>query len=250
MSTDNHNGERIAKVIARAGLCSRRDAEKWIAEGRVTLNGDVLDTPAVKVTKSDIIYVDKKPLPGAEPTRLFMHHKPAGLVTSNKDDRGRQTVFDAFPDELPRVVTVGRLDLNTEGLLLLTNDGGLSRFMELPSTGWVRRYRVRVHGHITDKSIQRLDKGMTVEGVRYSSIKVERDGTKEGSNQWLMVSLTEGKNREIRRVMEAVELRVNRLIRLSYGPFQLGNLPRGAIKEVPQSIMKSQLSKYFKDQKD
>lgn len=239
-------GERIAKVMARAGLCSRREAERWIAEGRVRVNKIVLETAACVVGPDDRIVVDGKPLPQKERPRLFVYHKPAGLVTSNRDERGRETVFDRFPKEMPRVVTVGRLDINTEGLLLLTNDGELARYMELPATGWVRRYRVRVLGNVDPKRLERLKNGITVEGVRYGSIDARlADEQKEGANSWIIVSLSEGKNREVRRVMEAIGLKVNRLIRVSYGPFQLGNQEKHVVHEIPEKIMKDQLQGFF-----
>lgn len=243
----SQTGERIAKVLARAGICSRRDAERMIEAGRVSVNGTVLDSPALNVNESDTITVDGKPVQKAEATRLFLFHKPAGLVTTQKDERGRPTVFEGLPEALPRLISVGRLDMNTEGLLLLTNDGGLSRWMELPSTGWTRRYRVRVFGQVKPDMIEQLPKGMTVDGIRYGPITATLDKV-QGSNAWLTLSLREGKNREIRKVMEALGLRVNRLIRLSYGPFQLGKLPDGAIEEVPQKVLREQLAGYFKGQ--
>lgn len=234
--------------MARAGLCSRRDAERWIAEGRVRVNGQILKTPAVVVQDGDQIIVDGKPLQTAEKTRLYMYHKPEGLVTTAKDEMGRQTVFDALPKEMGRVVSVGRLDLNTEGLLLLTNDGGLSRFMELPSTGWRRRYRVRVHGRPDERRLQALEKGITIEGIHYKSIEAVLEN-QTGANAWLNVVITEGKNREVRKIMEALDLRVNRLIRVAYGPFQLGDLPKGAVIEVKQKVLHEQLAGYFKNKK-
>lgn len=248
MSSEDHKGERIAKRIARAGICSRRDAERWINEGRVAVNGKVLDTPAFLVVESDKIVVDCKPIGGAEDTRLWLYHKPSGLVTTHKDERGRDTVFDKLPEGLPRVVSVGRLDLNTEGLLLLTNDGALSRYLELPSTGWGRKYRVRVMGRVNPKRLEALEKGITVDGVRYGSIKVQVDQAKEGANSWLTMVLKEGKNREIRRVMEAFGLKVNRLIRVSYGPFELGKLERGGVIEVKPNVVRAQIPKFFKEQ--
>jgi 23S rRNA pseudouridine2605 synthase len=233
-------GERIAKVMARAGLCSRRDAERWIAEGRVAVNGRVLETPAVVVGEEDDVRVDGKPIGAAERTRLWRYHKPAGLVTTHRDEKGRPTVFDALPKTLPRVISVGRLDLNSEGLLLLTNDGGLARRLELPATGWIRRYRVRVHGAPDPEALRRLAKGITVEGVGYGSIEAALDKT-QGSNAWVTVALREGKNREVRRVLEHLGLPVTRLIRLAYGPFQLGGLARGAVEEVPGKVLKEQL---------
>lgn len=243
------SGDRIAKVMARAGLCSRRDAEKWIAEGRVSVNGDILTTPAFIVDGSEEIIVDGKRLPGQERTRMFLYHKPAGLVTTHRDEKGRATIFDKFPGEMPRVVSVGRLDINTEGLLLLTNDGELSRYLELPQTGISRTYRVRVHGKIIQERLDNLKKGIRIDGIRYSSINavIDKDtAKKDGANQWLEVSLKEGKNREVRKVMEAIGLTVNRLIRTSYGPFHLGNLDRGAILEVKYGQLQTMVPEYFK----
>ncbi len=244
MSEENHKGERIAKRIARAGLCSRRDAERWIEDRRVSVNGKILESAACVVTDKDRIVVDGKPLPSAESTRLFLYHKPEGLVTTHRDEQGRDTVFDHLPEGLPRVVSVGRLDLNTEGLLLLTNDGELSRYLELPATGWKRNYRVRVHGKINKDALESLKKGVTVEGVQYKSIEVVIE--KEGVNSWLAVGLREGKNREIRKVMEHVGLKVNRLIRVGYGPFVLGKLPKGEIEEVKPQVLKQQIGGFFK----
>lgn len=235
-------GERIAKRLARAGLCSRREAERWIADGRVRLDGKVLTTPAVTVTAKNRILVDGKPLPEQEPTHLWRYHKPRGLVTTHKDPEGRTTVFDRLPAELPRVISVGRLDLNTEGLLLLTNDGALARHLELPSTGWTRRYRVRVHGRPAAAALESLADGLTIEGVRYGPIEAKVDSEK-GANAWLSLSLQEGKNREVRRVLEHIGLEVTRLIRISYGPFQLGDLERGAVKQVPNRVLRDQLGK-------
>lgn len=248
MAEENHKGERIAKVMARAGLCSRRDAERWIAEGRVKLNGAVLTTPATIVTDKDEIIVDGKKMQAAEKTRLYLYHKPEGLVTTAKDERGRATVFSALPPEMGRVVSVGRLDLNTEGLLLLTNDGGLARHLELPATGWRRRYKVRVLGKVDEGRLQALEKGITVEGFHYKSIEAVLE-KQSGANAWINVVLTEGKNREVRKVMEALGLRVNRLIRTAYGPFSLGDLPKGAVLEVKPKVLQEQLVGYFKDKK-
>lgn len=233
-------GERIAKVLARAGLCSRREAERWILEGRVTVNGDALTTPSVNVGADDRVSVDGEPLPKRERTRLWLFHKPRGLVTTTRDADGRRTVFDALPEELPRVVTVGRLDINTEGLLLLTNDGGLARVLELPSTGWLRRYRGRVHGRSTQADLDRLLEGVTIDGVRYSAIEATIDRV-QGSNLWLTISLREGKNREVRRVLAHLGLVANRLIRTSYGPFQLGDLAAGATREIRGKVLRDQL---------
>jgi 23S rRNA pseudouridine2605 synthase len=232
--------ERIAKVLARAGVCSRREAERWIREGRVSVDGRVLATPAVTVEAASDIRIDGKPLPIPERRRLWRYHKPAGLVTSHRDEKGRPTVFDALPKDLPRLISVGRLDLNSQGLLLLTNDGGLARRLELPSTGWVRRYKVRVHGEAQPEQLAALAKGITIKGVVYGPINatLERE---QGSNAWIAMALREGKNREVRRVLEHLGLQVTRLIRLSYGPFQLGNLPRGEVDEVPRKVLAEQL---------
>ena len=232
--------ERIAKLLARAGLCSRRDAERWIAEGRVSVDGQVLTTPAVSVTADNDVRVDGKPLPTPERPRLWRYHKPAGLVTSHRDEKGRPTVFDALPKELPRLISVGRLDLSSEGLLLLTNDGALSRRLELPSTGWLRRYKVRVHGVVEPERLATLGKGITIAGVSYGPIRAELERV-QGSNAWVTFTLREGKNREVRRVLEHLGLQVTRLIRLAYGPFQLGNLARGAVAEVPRKVLAEQL---------
>lgn len=223
-------------------MCSRRDAEKLIAEGRVKLNGKVLDTPAVKVTAADKVQVDGRPIGAAEPTRVWRYHKPSGLVTTHRDPAGRATVFQHLPPDMPRVISVGRLDLTSEGLLLLTNDGELARRLELPANAWLRRYRARAFGRVAQEELDRLKDGITVDGVRYGSIdaKLERGGA---SNAWITLSLTEGKNREVRRVLEALGLKVNRLIRTSYGPFQLGTLPPGAVEEIPRKLLKQQLGK-------
>ena len=233
-------GERIAKHLARAGLCSRRDAERLIAEGRVSVDGKVLASPALTVTAASDIRVDGKPIPVPEPARLWRYHKPAGLVTTHRDERGRPTVFDNLPPELPRLISVGRLDLNSEGLLLLTNDGGLARELELPARGWLRRYRVRVHGLVDSTRLRAIETGITLDGVAYGPIRAVLD-REQGSNAWLTVSIREGKNREIRHVMEHLGLSVARLIRIAYGPFQLGELPRGAVEEVPRRVIRDQL---------
>ncbi len=252
MSEEKHKGERIAKIMARAGVCSRRDAERWIGEGRVKINGKKIDSPALNVTEDDKIVVDGKVLPSREQTQLYLYHKPPGLVTTHKDEKGRPTVFDELPDSLPRVVSVGRLDLSTEGLLLLTNDGGLARHLELPDTGWKRKYRVRVNGKVNEKRLQSLKNGITVEGVRYKSIDAKLDIQPEdresvGSNSWITITLREGKNREIRRVMEALGLSVTRLIRTDYGPFSLGKMTRGSVSEVSVGVMRNQIGEYFRD---
>lgn len=247
-SPQESKGERIAKVMARAGLCSRRDAERWIEAGRVSVNGKVLDTPAFTVSNNDDIVVDGKALPKKEKTRLFLYHKPSGLVTSNKDEQGRLTIFDKLPKDLPRVMTVGRLDINTEGLLLLTNDGELARYLELPSNGLVRQYRVRAYGHTSQHQLDKLKKGITHNKITYKGIEAKLD-KQQGDNSWIEVALKEGKNREVRNVMEAIGLNVNRLIRLSYGPYTLGKLPKGAVIEIKTKLLKEQLPEFFKGKK-
>ncbi|WP_350333483.1 pseudouridine synthase [Coralliovum pocilloporae] len=233
-------GERIAKVLARAGLCSRRDAERWIEAGRVSVNGRKLSSPALNVTPTDTILVDGEPLPQHQRTRLWLYHKPRGLVTTTRDPEGRPTVFDELPEDLPRVITVGRLDINTEGLLLLTNDGGLARVLELPETGWLRRYRVRAHGKVTEAQLKSLADGIIVEGVMYGAIEAEID-REQGDNLWLTLGLREGKNREVKKVLGALGLTVNRLIRVSYGPFQLMDLKAGAAVEIRSRVLRDQL---------
>jgi 23S rRNA pseudouridine2605 synthase len=237
---EKKSGERIAKVVSRAGLASRRDAEEWIVQGRVTVNGRVINSPALDVTANDVISVDGKPLPPRERTRLFMFHKPRGLMTTHADPEGRPTVFDNLPEGLPRLISIGRLDFNTEGLLLLTNDGGLARALELPDTGWLRRYRVRAHGEVTQAQLDELKKGVEVDGVKYGPIDatLERD---QGANVWLVFAIREGKNREVRNVMAHLGLEVNRLIRVSYGPFQLGELAEGEVEEVKTRVLREQL---------
>ena len=240
MTKDFPKGDRIAKILARAGIASRRGAETIIAAGRVSVNGKQIDSPALNVTASDKITVDGKPLAAPERERLWLYHKPAGLVTTTRDEQGRATIYDKLPEELPRVMSVGRLDLNSEGLLLLTNDGGVKRKLELPSTGWMRRYRVRVRGAPTDAMLDPLRKGITVDGERFQPMQVTLD-RQQGANAWLTVGLREGKNREIRRAMDSVGLTVNRLIRISYGPFQLGDLKPGSVEEVRRRILRDQL---------
>jgi 23S rRNA pseudouridine2605 synthase len=231
---------RIAKAMAHAGLCSRRDAEAWIAAGRVSVNGKVLTTPAHVVSPGDKIVVDGEPLPAPQAPRLWRYHKPRGLVTSHKDPQGRRTVFDALPPSLPRVVSVGRLDLNTEGLLLLTTDGALARHLELPSTGWLRRYRVRAHGRVSEEALHGLRAGVTIGGVKYGPVEARID-REQGSNLWLTLSLREGKNREVKQLAEHLGLTVNRLIRISFGPFALGDLAEGAVDEVKRRVLAEQL---------
>ena len=238
--TDTPEGERIAKRLARAGVASRREAERMIEDGRVSVNGKLLTSPAFNVTASDRILVDRKPLAEAEPARLWRYHKPAGLVTSARDEQGRPTVFDRLPPELPRVMSIGRLDMSSEGLLLLTNDGELKRKLELPSTGWLRKYRVRVHGVPTEQMLAPLIRGITIEGERFQPMTVTID-RQQGANAWLTIGLREGRNREIRRALEAIGLVVNRLIRISYGPFQLGDLATGAVEEVRAKVLADQL---------
>jgi len=231
---------RIAKAIAHAGLCSRRDAEAWIAAGRVAVNGKVLATPAYVLAPGDRITVDGSPLPEPQDTRLWRYHKPRGLVTSHKDPQGRRTVFEALPAALPRVVSVGRLDINTEGLLLLTTNGALARHLELPSTGWLRRYRVRAHGRVTQEVLDGLRRGVTIDGVHYGPVEARID-REQGANLWLTLSLREGKNREVKRLAEHLGLTVNRLIRVSFGPFALGDLAEGAVEEVKRRVLGDQL---------
>ncbi|MEM9583816.1 MAG: pseudouridine synthase [Pseudomonadota bacterium] len=240
MTQDTPKGDRIAKVLARAGIASRRGAEALIAAGRVAVNGKVIDSPALNVTPNDKIQCDGKEVGAPERPRLWLYNKPIGLVTTEKDEKGRDTVFGALPDSMPRVISVGRLDLNSEGLLLLTNDGGIKRQLELPSTGWLRKYRVRVNGRPDDATFDPLREGVTAEGERFQPMDITLD-RQQGANAWLTVGLREGKNREIRRAMAEVDLKVNRLIRVSYGPFRLNDLKTGEVEEVKARVLRDQL---------
>ncbi|MEL6573689.1 MAG: pseudouridine synthase [Pseudomonadota bacterium] len=234
------SGDRIAKVLSRAGVASRREAERMIGDGRVAVNGKVIDSPALNVTETDKVAVDGKPIAAPERPRMWLYHKPTGLVTTERDEKDRPTVFDNLPDDMPRVMSVGRLDLTSEGLLLLTNDGGMKRKLELPSTGWLRRYRVRIKGSVSEAQLDQLRKGITVEGVSYQPMTVTFD-RQQGANAWLTIAIREGKNREIRRAMGAIGATVNRLIRISYGPFQLGNLKTGEVEELKHRVIRDQL---------
>ena len=243
---DGSAGMRIAKAIARAGLCSRRDAERWIEEGRVVVDGKTLTSPALVVTGNEKILVDGKALPQADGVRLWRYHKPKGLVTTHKDPEGRETVFDKLPDAMPRVISVGRLDYNSEGLLLLTNDGALARHMELPTTAWIRRYRARAWGNVTPEQLEALSKGVTVDGVRYAPMEARLD-REQGDNVWLTIGLREGKNREVRNVLASLGMTVNRLIRVSYGPFQLQDLKPGEVQEVDRRVLRDQMGPQHAD---
>ncbi len=240
MNSTSNDGERIAKALSRRGVASRRDAERMILDGRVSVNGKVVTSPALNVTATDRLAVDGSLVPEPEPTRLWLYHKPPGLVTSDQDEQGRATIYDGLPEGMPRVMSVGRLDLTSEGLLLLTNDGAIKRRLELPETGWLRRYRVRIKGAVSEAQLDRLRAGITVEDVHYQPMEVTFD-RQQGANAWLTVALREGKNREIRRVMEALGVTVNRLIRVSYGPFQLGKLAAGEVEEIPRRQVRDQL---------
>ncbi|MFA5580876.1 MAG: pseudouridine synthase [Paracoccaceae bacterium] len=240
MSENTHPGDRIAKVLARAGVASRRDAERMIEAGRVSINGKLITSPALNVTERDRITVDGKPIAAPEAVRLWLYHKPVGLVTSARDEKGRPTVFDNLPADLPRVMSIGRLDLNSEGLLLLTNDGGLKRRLELPTTGWLRKYRVRIKGNPGDEVFAPLRAGVLIDGEQFQPMDVAIDRL-QGANAWLTVGIREGRNREIRRAMESVGLSVNRLLRISYGPFRLGDLKPGEVEEIKPRVLRDQL---------
>jgi len=240
MTETPEKGERIAKVLSRAGIASRREAERMIEAGRVAVNGKTIPSPALNVTPADKIRVDGKDVGDAEPARLWLYHKPIGLVTSERDEKGRDTVFANLPGDLPRVMSVGRLDINSEGLLLLTNDGGIKRKLELPSTGWLRKYRVRVNGIVIEDHLAPLRRGLTIDGERFQPMNISVD-RQQGSNAWLTVGIREGKNREIRRAFDTIHLPVNRLIRVSYGPFQLGELPAGEVEEIKGRVLRDQL---------
>jgi 23S rRNA pseudouridine2605 synthase len=238
--TPSEKPERIAKVIARTGICSRREAEVYIADGRVKVNGVLLESPAFTVTKSDIIEVDNVRLSAAEPPRLWRYHKPRGLVVSNKDEKGRDTIFTKLPESLPRVISIGRLDIDSEGLLLLTNDGELARHLELPATGWTRKYRVRVYGRVEEAKLEEIAEGVNIDGVQYGPVLARLD-TQKNSNAWLTIAIKEGRNREVRNIMEYLGYPVTRLLRLSYGPFLLGKLEAGQVEEVKPSVLAQQL---------
>ena len=240
MTQNTPPGDRIAKVIARAGIASRREAEQLILQGRVSVNGKIINSPALNVTASDKVVVNGKVVGTPDEPRLWLYHKPVGLVTTTKDEQGRPTIFDKLPEDMPRVMSVGRLDLNSEGLLLLTNDGGIKRKLELPSTGWLRKYRVRVKGSPTDDQLEPLRKGVVIDGERFQPMTVTLD-RQQGANAWLTVGLREGKNREVRRAMADLGLTVNRLIRISYGPFQLGQLKPGEVEELRRKVLRDQL---------
>lgn len=246
----NFEGERIAKRLARSGICSRRDAERMIADGRVSVDGTILSSPALNVTETSVILVDGTPLNAPEETRIWRYHKPAGTITTSRDPQGRPTVFEKLPPEMPRVVSVGRLDFNTEGLLLLTNDGELARHLELPANAWLRHYRVRIYGDIDPAKLASVAKGVTISGIRYEPVRIEIEKTKEeGTNKWLAVTIREGKNREVRKIMEYLGLQVTRLIRVAFGPFPLGKLPRGGIEEIPRRALRDSLGNFFEMRK-
>ncbi len=244
---DINTGERIAKVLARAGIGSRRAVERMIEARMVKINGQVVDNPATLITSVEGITVDGQKVNEPEETRLWIYHKPTGRLTTYHDPEGRPTIFEALPANIPRVISVGRLDLNTEGLLLLTNDGGLARWLELPSTGWIRTYRVRVNGRFHHKRLEEISKGVTIDGVNYRSVDIKLDERKEGVNQWMTIGISEGKNREVRKLLEYAGMTVTRLIRISYGPFELGKLQRGSVEEITPRLLKNNCNNYFKE---
>ncbi len=246
-NTEPKQGERIAKMLARAGVGSRRAVERMIEAGMIKMDGAIITSPATFITSVDGITVDGQKVEPPEATRLWIYHKPTGRLTTYYDPEGRPTVFEAMPANIPRVISVGRLDLNTEGLLLLTNDGALARWLELPSTGWVRTYRVRVNGRFHHKRLEEISKGVTIEGISYRSVEVELDDRKEGVNQWLTIRIKEGKNREVRKLLEYAGLSVTRLLRTSYGPFELKTLQRGSVKEVTNNDLLINCREFFKD---
>ncbi len=234
-------GERIAKVIARSGACSRREAERLIEAGKVTVDGKRITSPALNVTDENVVIVNGEPLAAKEEAKLWLFHKPKGCLTTTSDPQGRKTVFEIIPKSLPRVISVGRLDYNTEGLLLLTNSGALARHLELPSTGWIRRYKVRAYGKIDNNKLDLLRAGAEIDGIKYAPAKIELEKT-QGENNWMIISIAEGKNREIRRMLDFANLEVNRLIRTSYGPFQLGSLPPREVKQISGKVIKEQIN--------
>ena len=241
MTENNKNEMRIAKKIARSGVCSRRVAEKYILDNMVKLNGKLINDPAINVKDDDVITINDVKIPDVEKARIWLYHKPNGYITSNRDELGRKTIFDNLPSDMPRVITVGRLDLNSEGLLLLTNDGDLARSLELPDNGWRRTYKVRLHGNIIQKKLDGLKKGITIDGIKYGEIEAKLITPQTASNVWVEITLTEGKNREIRRVMEYLGYKVSRLIRISYGPFSLGNLEKGAVRELTNGQIRQKI---------
>jgi 23S rRNA pseudouridine2605 synthase len=240
MSSNVNPGNRIAKILSRRGVCSRREAEKLILQGKVTVNGTLISSPALNLKETDVIIVNGKTVGQEQQTRLWRYHKPLDLVTSTKDEKGRITVFETLPDHMPKVMSIGRLDINSEGLLLLTNDGQLKRNLELPSTGWVRKYRVRVKGRPTEEAVNPLKNGIKIGREHFKPMDINID-KQQGANAWLSISIREGKNREIRRALEYVGFSVNRLIRVGYGPFRLLDLKPGEVVEVKKQVIKDQI---------
>ena len=238
--TKSNETERIAKKLSRAGVCSRREAERWIAEGRIKVNNVILSTPATNVSEKDKILVDNIPLPKPSLSKIWRFHKPKGCLVTENDPKGRKTIFQILPKSLPRVISVGRLDYDSEGLLLLTNDGAISRKLELPSTGWLRKYKVRVHGIVDKSALLKIKDGIKLDNFKTGPIEASLE-IQKGTNAWILIGIREGKNREIRRIMDHLGYPVNRLIRLSYGPFQLGNLKSGEVLEINKNVIKNQL---------